>query len=112
MVRVHTGITLKLYELATQAADDDNKSMLTVPSGLRFPATALWPAFTEGPYGKDPLAHHYETVLLITGGTGVAYAMPILIDLVRRARSKEMGGIKPLVTTRVTFLWTVRDEGT
>lgn len=68
------------------------------------------PAFTEGPYGHNLRLHQYESVLLVVGGTGVTFALPFLIDLVRRARSSYLGGSKPLTTKRLTFVWSVRSK--
>ncbi|GAA5999586.1 uncharacterized protein JCM10292_004249 [Rhodotorula paludigena] len=64
-----------------------------------------------GPYGHDLLLHHYESVLLIAGGTGVTYIVPFLHDLVRRARNLHLGGTTPLVTSRLTFVWSIRNAG-
>jgi len=68
------------------------------------------PVFSEGPYGHKLRLHQYESVLLIVGGTGVTFALPFLIDLVRRARSSYLGGSKPLTTKRLTFVWSVRSS--
>ncbi|GAA5950413.1 hypothetical protein JCM10213_003569, partial [Rhodosporidiobolus nylandii] len=78
---------------------------LTAKTSLSMP---LFPAFTEGPYGHRFLVHRYESVLLVTGGTGVTFALPLMLDLVRRARNKHLGGTKPLITERVSFIWVVR----
>jgi len=40
----------------------------------------------------------------------VTFALPFLIDLVRRARSSYLGGSKPLTTKRLTFVWSVRSS--
>ncbi|BGP17665.1 ferric-chelate reductase Frp1 [Rhodosporidiobolus nylandii] len=63
------------------------------------------------PYGHRFLVHRYESVLLVTGGTGVTFALPLMLDLVRRARNKHLGGTKPLITERVSFIWVVRSAG-
>ncbi|BGP33382.1 ferric-chelate reductase Frp1 [Rhodotorula toruloides] len=70
----------------------------------------IWPIFLEGPYGHDLLLHHYESALLITGRTGVTFALSCLLDLVRRARNRRLGSIKPLVTSRLTFVWSIRNS--
>ncbi|PRQ77588.1 Ferric reductase NAD binding domain-domain containing protein [Rhodotorula toruloides] len=105
VIRVHGGLTAKLYQHALRGqeneADGENGST-PVP---------MWPVFLEGPYGHDLLLHRYESVLLMTGGTGVTFALSCLLDLVRRARNRHLGGVKPLVTTRVTFVWSVRNSG-
>lgn len=112
---MHAGITRKLYESVLEKdgdEEDDMSSRLRAPkSDGRFASMPLFPAFLEGSYGHDPLAHHFESVLLIAGGSGVSYIASILLDLVRRARNRELGGSKPMVTTKVTWVWTIREEG-
>ncbi|BGP09389.1 ferric-chelate reductase Frp1 [Rhodotorula toruloides] len=105
VIRVHSGLTAKLYQHALRGQEngaDGENSSTPVP---------IWPVFVEGPYGHDLLLHRYESVLLITGGTGVTFALSCLLDLVRRARNRHLGGTKPLVTSRVTFVWSVRNSG-
>ncbi|BGP41407.1 ferric-chelate reductase Frp1 [Rhodotorula kratochvilovae] len=104
VIRVHDGLTHKLYDHVLKNRGDLHYSAGDAKSFSQH----LWPAFTEGPYGHNLLLHHYESVILVAGGTGVTFALPYLLDLVRRARNKHLGGSKPLVTTRVTFIWTVR----
>lgn len=41
----------------------------------------------EGPYGKPEPLHHYENVIFITGGTGVACAIPYLRDHIVKSAS-------------------------
>ncbi|ORY41817.1 hypothetical protein BCR35DRAFT_336414 [Leucosporidium creatinivorum] len=113
VIRVHAGITRKLYETVLEKEgeeeEEDDISQLRPRKG-QFASMPLFPAFLEGPYGHDPLAHHYESVVLFVGGSGVSFAVPILLDLVRRARNRDLGGSKPMVTSRVTWVWTIREE--
>lgn len=115
VIRVHAGITRKLFETVLAKAgeedEEDDISQLRPRKGSQFASMPLFPAFLEGPYGQDPLAHHYESVVLFVGGSGVSFAVPILLDLIRRARNRDLGGSKPMVTTRVTWVWTIREEG-
>lgn len=39
-------------------------------------------AFLDGPYSSPPLLKGFETVILIAGGSGVAFTLPLLLDLV------------------------------
>ncbi|GAA6003746.1 hypothetical protein JCM10207_003579 [Rhodosporidiobolus poonsookiae] len=103
-VRVHGGLTAKLQALALEGAEAQAYSA----EETKHLTQPVYPVFTEGPYGHRLLLHRYESVLLVSGGTGVAYTLPLLLDLVRRARNKHLGGHKPLVTQRCTFVWTVR----
>lgn len=96
--------------MADDADGEDDHSRLPSGKNSRM-AIPIHPCFVEGPYGHDPLAHHYESVLLICGGSGVSFGISILLDLVRRARNRDLGGEKRLVTTRLTWVWTVRETG-
>ncbi|ORX79281.1 hypothetical protein K493DRAFT_390916 [Basidiobolus meristosporus CBS 931.73] len=60
----------------------------------------------DGPYGAYHSMHNFETVVLIAGGTGAAFTIPILSDLIRR----KLHG--PSVTTnRVHFIWSIKKRG-
>ncbi|TFK76030.1 hypothetical protein BDN72DRAFT_362236 [Pluteus cervinus] len=60
------------------------------------------PAYLDGPYGCAPDLRMYSTVILLAGGSGVTYTLPLLLHLVR-AR-----GRKSLVR-RIVFIWSVRE---
>ncbi|CDO68687.1 hypothetical protein BN946_scf184652.g14 [Trametes cinnabarina] len=62
------------------------------------------PAFVDGPYGCPPDLSKYETCILIAGGSGVSYTLPLLLDLVHRARA-ETSDVR-----RVIFVWAVRES--
>lgn len=40
-------------------------------------------AFIDGPYGCPPNLRIYSTCVLIAGGSGVSYTLPLLLDLIR-----------------------------
>jgi ferric-chelate reductase len=67
--------------------------------------TATVPAFVDGPYGCPPDLTQYSTCILIAGGSGVSYTLPLLLDLVSKARAKNS------LVRRVVFLWAVRNSG-
>ncbi|CAA7259897.1 unnamed protein product [Cyclocybe aegerita] len=62
------------------------------------------PAFMDGPYGCPPDLRHYTTCILVAGGSGISYTLPLLLDLVRISAK----GGKSAVG-RVVFVWAVRD---
>ncbi|KDQ21126.1 hypothetical protein BOTBODRAFT_183772 [Botryobasidium botryosum FD-172 SS1] len=60
-------------------------------------------AYVDGPYGCPPTLGFYNTCILISGGSGVTYTLPLLLDLVHRAQ-------KGTTTVRkVVFIWAIRD---
>lgn len=61
-VRVRNGFSQRLL----QAAGDDK----------------TFAAFLDGPYSSPPLLKGFETVILIAGGSGVAFTLPLLLDLI------------------------------
>ncbi|KAI0638308.1 ferric reductase NAD binding domain-containing protein [Trametes polyzona] len=60
-------------------------------------------AFVDGPYGCPPDLSKYHTCILVAGGSGVSYTLPLLLDLVHRARAGTSD------VRRVIFVWAVRD---
>ncbi|KAG6852346.1 hypothetical protein C0991_000502, partial [Blastosporella zonata] len=57
----------------------------------------------EGPYGSPPRLGGFGTVVLIAGGSGVSLTIPLLLDVVRRAKQGARG------CTKVVFIWAIRD---
>ncbi|KAJ8584100.1 hypothetical protein M405DRAFT_747592, partial [Rhizopogon salebrosus TDB-379] len=43
-------------------------------------------AFVDGPYGPSLNLVSYDTSVLIAGGSGVSYTLPILLDIVECVR--------------------------
>ncbi|KAF7985874.1 hypothetical protein HWV62_43742 [Athelia sp. TMB] len=59
--------------------------------------------FVDGPYGPSPDLGKYDTSVLVAGGTGVSYTLPVLLDIVQRAREGTTN------CTKVVFIWAMRD---
>jgi len=59
--------------------------------------------FVDGPYGPSPDLGKYNTSVLVAGGTGVSYTLPVLLSIVQRAREGTTN------CTRVVFIWAMRD---
>lgn len=83
LVRVRKGFTATLLRNA-----QDNK---------------LLKVFFDGPYGSPPVLKGYGTVILIAGGSGVSFTLPLLLDLVHRAAGNEA------TCHKVVFVWVFRD---
>lgn len=56
----------------------------------------------EGPYGKAAALHHFDTVLLFVGGTGISAALPYMQDYLRRKADNATR------TTKVQLIWSNR----
>ncbi|KAL4754497.1 ferric reductase like transmembrane component-domain-containing protein [Aspergillus terricola var. indicus] len=59
----------------------------------------------EGPYGHAAPLHTFDTVLMVVGGTGIAAAVPYIIDHISRS-----GGAAKTRTTRVRLVWSARTK--
>lgn len=127
LIRVRAGLTGRLYDLTQgdlesppSSTRSRAKSTLSTVSTLvprQFPTVTVSPLWTEGPYGLGTQLDYYQTVLLVAGGSGVSFTLPLMLDLVRRRRGMllEAGwGRKEgedVATERLTFIWIVRDVG-
>ncbi|EPQ59825.1 hypothetical protein GLOTRDRAFT_71520 [Gloeophyllum trabeum ATCC 11539] len=80
MVNAREGFTRRL---ADAAAKDDAK------------ATVL----LDGPYGVSPDLSCSDTIVLIAGGTGISYTLPLLLSVISKKTAR-----------RVVFLWAIRDR--
>ncbi|KZS97904.1 hypothetical protein SISNIDRAFT_423350 [Sistotremastrum niveocremeum HHB9708] len=60
-------------------------------------------ALIDGPYGCPPNLKQFSTCVLIAGGSGVSYTLPLLLDLVHNDRAGTSQ------CRRVLFVWAVRD---
>ncbi|KAJ8584981.1 hypothetical protein M405DRAFT_936300 [Rhizopogon salebrosus TDB-379] len=82
LVNVHEGFTKKLKEVAAR------KGQVKV--------------FVDGPYGPSPDLGCYDTSVLVAGGSGISYTLPVflnIIDCVRKGKSS---------CRRVVFIWSIR----
>lgn len=63
----------------------------------------------EGPYGAAPyfpdLRNSYDRILLVAGGVGATFTLPIYRDLLRHAREGNFA------QSHIRFVWSVRDAG-
>ncbi|KAH7903964.1 hypothetical protein BJ138DRAFT_1073787 [Hygrophoropsis aurantiaca] len=59
--------------------------------------------FVDGPYGPPPDLDSYDTSILVAGGSGVSYTLPVFLDIIERARNGKSA------CRRVVFIWIIRD---
>ncbi|PPQ65217.1 hypothetical protein CVT26_000194 [Gymnopilus dilepis] len=62
------------------------------------------PAFIDGPYGCPPDLRSYTTCILIAGGSGISYTLPLLLNLVRVSAQGGQSAVQ-----RIVFIWAVRN---
>ncbi|KAG2151644.1 FAD-binding domain-containing protein [Suillus bovinus] len=82
LVNVQEGFTKKLKEVAAR------KETVKV--------------FVDGPYGSSPDLGSYDTSVLVAGGSGVSYTLPVFLNIIERVRKGKSS------CTRVVFIWAIR----
>ncbi|KAG6835709.1 hypothetical protein H0H93_015457 [Arthromyces matolae] len=85
IIRVRSGFTRRLLSRASDKAP-----------GLQV--------FLDGPYGSPPSLRGFNTVVLIAGGSGVTFTLPLLLDVIRHAKEGTTD------CTRLSFIWALRDN--
>ncbi|KAG2072141.1 hypothetical protein BDR04DRAFT_1014106 [Suillus decipiens] len=58
--------------------------------------------FVDGPYGLSPNLGLCDISVLIAGGSGVSYTLPVLLDIIERVRNGESK------CRRIVFIWSIR----
>ncbi|KAF8589885.1 hypothetical protein K439DRAFT_1651457 [Ramaria rubella] len=70
-VKVRRGFTKRLQEVIKREGDQKGKVSLST--------------YIDGPYGSPLDVNAYDSVILIGGGSGISYIIPLLQDIVRKA---------------------------
>lgn len=91
IVRAQEGATHKLFSHATGSLPPVSNLTKTV--------------IVDGPYGRVREMEQFDTVVLLAGGTGACFIVPLLRDLVRRRREQ-----LSTVTRRVRLVWVIRER--
>lgn len=127
LIRVRAGLTKRLFDLTTGDIENTISPCATLTdtspelkSKPFYPSAVISPVWLEGPYGNLSHLDYYQTLLLVAGGSGVSFTLPIMLDLVRRARSMHLGvnqdsekfefNEDSIATERLTFVWIVKKE--
>jgi ferric-chelate reductase len=102
IIRARGGFTSRLMALARKG-----------PSSV--------PAFMDGPYGMPPDLSGFSTVVLVAGGSGVAYALPMLENLVRcvqilvhcdgQLTSCSLANKNKTTVQHIVLVWAIRRAG-
>ncbi|KAL4883924.1 ferric reductase NAD binding domain-containing protein [Aspergillus karnatakaensis] len=67
--------------------------------------------FLEGPYGSHRPLSQFDSVVLIAGGMGATFTVPLLRDLVARWKDEHAKeGLQRTVTKRIRFIWVTRSR--
>jgi hypothetical protein len=93
VARTITGNTKKLAELAKSLSTGDSDEMSTIPLTL------------EGPYGASahlPDFSGFDKILLVAGGVGATFILPIYRSIIEFGDANHAGG------PQVRFIWAVK----
>ena len=124
LIRAKNGWTKDLWETVADMLSHNQKFFPSeTPAACEMPRRGvLLRALVDGPYGSSIRAswNSYSTVLIVAGGSGVSYALSVLqyVCLCLAGRDgRFLGGQRGgfghpgFKTTRVRFLWLVREFG-
>ena len=96
-VRARSGFTRRVYERAAAAV------VSGIPASLKV--------HFEGIYGgKFPSFSNFDVVLLIAGGIGASFTIPILREIVMKAKDLEAQNAAARCK-RIGFVWIVKNQG-
>lgn len=134
LIRVREGLTRKIFEHASGHSEEGNEdagpiwgtdvpikawtegpcALLSSRSYPLYCTCSLTRHFTIPDGHESYLSEDYSTLVLISGGSGVSYALSNAMDIVRRKRAMHLGhtshGIA-IATERLSFIWVVKTAG-
>jgi predicted ferric reductase len=67
--------------------------------------TVAFPVLVDGPYGEAVSFGSFDSVVLVAGGSGISFALPILHDIL--STTQKSGSC-----SRINLIWAARDSGT
>lgn len=91
LVRVEAGFTARLHERIQELVADGREPVMS--------------SIVDGPYGHGPDVGAFHDVLIIVGGTGVSFGLPVLQTAVRMMQNP----LNPC--SRVQLVWIAKDCG-
>jgi len=104
LLKGHRGFTSRLLRSATNSSSSLLKSEDLQVENAPVARQETHLALIDGPYGASNADFAaFDTVLLISGSTGVTFTLPILLDLASRVQKGR------LPVRRVQFLWIVKN---
>ncbi|KAF8526250.1 ferric reductase NAD binding domain-containing protein [Hysterangium stoloniferum] len=89
-IKVKNGFTKRLSENVKQQRDADGRALFSV--------------LIDGPYGTPPDVNAYESVILIAGGSGITFSVPLLQDIVLNTKNGRSA------CREILFIWIVPHE--
>lgn len=109
-IRAESGGTRRFFHYAS-------KKDRVLGTGQIAPATQNRTVFVEGPYGSLRCLRQFDSVILLAGGMGATFTMPLLRDIAS-AWKEEVSGGKPAstqakrlaATKRIRFVWVIKSR--
>jgi predicted ferric reductase len=108
-IRAENGGTRRFYRYASKA---NVLGAETVPNKLNRTI------FVEGPYGSIRNLRQFDSVVLVAGGMGATFVMPLLRDIVAGWMKESLGEIQKTssrvrrltATNRIRFVWVIKSR--
>ncbi|KAL4865796.1 hypothetical protein BDV12DRAFT_187888 [Aspergillus spectabilis] len=112
LIRAQKGGTRRLFDYASSKRHDTHADISRTGPGIGDAAAVGKPkprtVFLEGPYGTHRTLSQFDSIILIAGGMGVTFTMPLFRDSV--AKWKETGS-RQAVTRRIRIVWVIKSRG-
>ncbi|KAL2871485.1 ferric reductase family protein [Aspergillus lucknowensis] len=102
LVRAEKGSTRRFFQYALKHAH----VLGTEPATSSKKTRAV---FLDGPYGRLRSLRQFDSVVLIAGGMGATFTVPLLRDIVARWKEGSVRGTQA-VTRRIRFIWAIKSR--
>lgn len=118
LVRAQKGATRRIFRYASK-----HHNVLYSGETNNVPGKRERAVLIDGPYGTIRPLRQFDSVVLLAGGMGATFTMPILRDIVAGWKEKCLNGWKPtsrfpfslssaqaVVTKRLRFVWVIKSR--
>ncbi|KAI9719490.1 MAG: hypothetical protein M1828_006197 [Chrysothrix sp. TS-e1954] len=109
LVRAHAGGTKRLYDFANKNAE--------LPSNLDLRSRQTLPMSLQGPYGYIRPMQQFDSIVLLAGGVGANFVIPLLRDVICRLKSPTrrsglLNWLAPagVATRHIRLVWVVKSK--
>ncbi|KAF5014942.1 hypothetical protein F66182_13900, partial [Fusarium sp. NRRL 66182] len=102
LVRAEKGGTRRFFQFATkrgallgETQSSDNRKRTV---------------FIEGPYGSLRPLRQFDSVILLAGGMGCTYTLPLMRDIVQAWKQEPQSSMRLAATKRIRFVWVIKSR--
>ncbi|GAM37696.1 hypothetical protein TCE0_024f07820 [Talaromyces pinophilus] len=101
LVRAEKGGTRRFFRFATK-----HSALL----GDTQPDNTKRTVFIEGPYGSLRPLRQFDSVVLLAGGMGCTYTLPLMRDIVYAWTQEPQRTLRLAATKRIRFIWVIKSR--